>query len=737
MHIHRIDTFLITENVRVEIIYESNPYFTGDPIVAVIRLRHLGSKQELASLEEKLQKVSFDYIKPTSETTTDNNNSNKPVRHSSIGTESLSPLDKTNNSLTPNEEEATKDKKEINLDHGSGVRSEEIHINEGKQSWTRVRSLLNVFRPSMDSKPSIETKKLSENARQEKILKKLMQYHQPVSLMTGFVQFSGVFQYDSKTIDKEKLQKLNTKIVGINDLSSNILPLNNASAKNNLLNNSIRSININDSVDIDISKYFTSNYDNIVGGLSKANATQSVVDINDISFGTSNMNMEADIKKIPTLLIPQSLLFTELTLEAEEIKVFKFTTDPLPMDMCPTYTKSNVLSISYTLDFGVTQFNRSNNKMEKFNVNVPINVGPYVDTSGKEFLCKIDREPIIMESATIKPIIMNTNNSNSTDLSNNSKHKRSIIQRNFSISSTLSGSHSPSLTRRTSSIISNKDFNVGNLEKLRKNFIELCENNSDNSKHIEELVEEQIEFQFNSNEIVVNENLNSFRSKKKKTTTVRDNLANISVQKVRKSSDVSSSKVENEQELIPQLDDLKKIYKINKNGEELAVLRLGKEFFKNSEDIDLILEFNKKFLVNYRITGTNVTLNMVEVLNSKFTTESFKNSQKKGKQNFSQQISEYNAISFDESENIPIKLIIPRTPMNQICSQFSSDIFNIKLVLRIKLIIIKKDEEFLMVKQFEDKSGVLNHSNEYLDGEEFICSIPIPFLPSDHAFGGW
>ena len=50
-----LETQYVGENLKLEVIYESNPCFAGESIQALIRLRHLGSQQAKNQLEAEKQ----------------------------------------------------------------------------------------------------------------------------------------------------------------------------------------------------------------------------------------------------------------------------------------------------------------------------------------------------------------------------------------------------------------------------------------------------------------------------------------------------------------------------------------------------------------------------------------------------------------------------------------------------------------------------------------------------------
>ena len=54
MHTHQIDSFIISENIKLEIVNEANPYFAGEHMSMVIRLRHLGSEEDYKYYKDKI-----------------------------------------------------------------------------------------------------------------------------------------------------------------------------------------------------------------------------------------------------------------------------------------------------------------------------------------------------------------------------------------------------------------------------------------------------------------------------------------------------------------------------------------------------------------------------------------------------------------------------------------------------------------------------------------------------------
>lgn len=94
-------------------------------------------------------------------------------------------------------------------------------------------------------------------------------------------------------------------------------------------------------------------------------------------------------------------------------------------------------------------------------------------------------------------------------------------------------------------------------------------------------------------------------------------------------------------------------------------------------------------------------------------------------------------ICFDECKSVSVKLLPPRSPTNQITGQFKTDVFQHKWMVGLKFVIIAKTESITLDQFYEDKKGILFHSKENLEGEEFTCYVPIPILCTSEDFMGW
>lgn len=156
MHGHRIDSFLIADNVRLEIVHESNPYYAGENVSLVVRLRHLGSAEKHASFKEKIDELHKDIEKR---------------------------IDSSSSIVNDNDENS-------------------------KGPWS-MGSLFNVLKRDNTNEEDIEAQR--EHERYTEYVTKQLQYHKPVELMAGFVQVLGLFQYSPDTIDDSSFDTSSNK----------------------------------------------------------------------------------------------------------------------------------------------------------------------------------------------------------------------------------------------------------------------------------------------------------------------------------------------------------------------------------------------------------------------------------------------------------------------------------------------------------------------------------------------
>ncbi|EDO18226.1 hypothetical protein Kpol_543p56 [Vanderwaltozyma polyspora DSM 70294] len=653
MHTHRIDSFLIAKNVRVEIVHESNPYFAGEPISLVIRVRHLGSQQEFLLLREKIRELQDEFVENLQ------------------SQESL---------------ETTPD---------------DVNRNTDDQGWS-MKSLLSSFtRGSSESlaKEEMERKKeLREN------ITKQIQFHKPVNLISGYVQISGLFQFDGECINEAGFENLGKKKVAMDTSVDNRLL--KGSSKDDKSDSNLESQEYEH-----ISKYINSNYNPITGGLISKEEYELVgSESSNLIVSMSNFGKTSNIKNYPIFLIPQSLLFSELTLDAGEVKTFHFKSNKLPTDLPPSYNNSKTISINYLLEVGVSSVIGTTIRPEL--IKVPINIGPYVSAKGEQYISSLDQEAVILQEGQITEI------------------KQSLKNRRIS---------SISVSSANTSFGHRRSFSIDDSEKiaeLKQNFVALVRENTKEPKDIEELVELQIEKQFGKEdkESELDDPETEYLSKR--ASTVRNNIANL--ENTYDPIDDDTDDGENntgkfESGLIPQLRNLRRNYQINRNGELIAKLSLSKLFYTTSDDIDLVLTFSEDPSNSIKVSAVTVSLESLELANPLYGS----NDADAGSKPKSNQVYETHAICFDDCESIPFKLTLPKSPSNQLTGQFKTDIFQLKWILTFKFVLISKGLDVTMEQFYEDKRGYLLHSKDNIEGDEFICHIPLTLLPSSHAYGGW
>lgn len=282
----------------------------------------------------------------------------------------------------------------------------------------------------------------------------------------------------------------------------------------------------------------------------------------------------------------------------------------------------------------------------------------------------------------------------------------------------------------------------------KKNFIELVESNQNVSRDIDELIDLQMGVQFGkdedssdpepndshfSNEMVTSAE-SSLRSdavtKRRKSYSVRDNISNLE-QKMW--NDCSLVKSDENSNLLPQLINLQNAYQINRNNETMAKVSLSAPFYKTTDDINLVIELDPITTPLLKVTSLTVSLESFEIINPKYKTEG-KGIGSKPKGN---SVYEKHFICFDECKSVSVKLLPPRSPTNQITGQFKTDVFQHKWMVGLKFVIIAKTESITLDQFYEDKKGILFHSKENLEGEEFTCYVPIPILCTSEDFMGW
>ncbi|CCD27009.1 Rgp1p NDAI_0J01170 [Naumovozyma dairenensis CBS 421] len=719
MHSHRIDSFLISDNLRLEIVHELNPYFAGEHISMVFRLRHLGKLQEynniksrVTELEASLKKYHEEQERQQELLEKNKNDQRWSMKsfisafkkdrkdaHGSIETKSEGPREPPKIAI----EEPTDD--ETNEAHTETPREGLDHCPNTKAK--------DDCEPPTEIDPSIETKQNKlDPALTERLIEQLHRqksFHNPIDLISAYVQISGIFQFDPNVINESNFEPLESKIVGVDALSSRY-----------------NSHKTNDKTNDKLSPYFNSNFNTITNGLlsfdykhsDSLNGTSvnAVLDLGNIQ------NIPEKIKQFPILLIPQTLLFSEIFLEPGEVKTFYFKSSKLPKDLCPTYTSSRNISLNYSMEFGTTRIN--NDDMIPYVVQVPIQIAPFINEKGYQYTSVINKKPYILKAGSIKEV------------------RRAQNKRKISTASTVSFSGRRNSSLKGSSISDNHE----NIGKVTQNFIKLVEMNQNGMKHIEELVDLQLEVQFPS-ENDNSENENNITKEEmefldKHTYSVKNNISSLklSAASFNMDTDINNNggddnsnpqTVENKAtSLQPQLLNLQKKYLISKNGHLLARLTFPKLFFTTSDDIDLIVTLVSNPESKKKVTAITVALESFELINPKYNVKSLGDSPVPKRE----RICESHAICFDGCDSVPFKLVIPKTPMSQLPTQFKTDIFQFKWTLSLKFVLVDGKENVIQQKFYEDKKGALFHSNETVEGEFFQCHVPIILLPSSTVF---
>ncbi|QLQ82389.1 hypothetical protein HG537_0H01510 [Torulaspora globosa] len=631
MHSRRIDSFLITDNLRLDIIHESNPYYAGEPISLVVRIKHLGSQDELASLKDGIKKL-----------------------------------------------------------HEKRQSNESVKLREEQKPGWSMKSLLVALKSGQQEGQEVSQAEKEIDERLQMVISKQLQFHKPVELMSGYCQISGVFQFDPEVIDESKMKNLGSKMVGIsNALNQENRP--DSSAFNG--------------PDSSLAKYYNSKHNASALGIgSVADEHAGLNGEGNGVFALGHMDSSIEYGSLPIFLIPQTLLFSEITLEPGKMKSYRFKSTELPRDLAPSYNISKKIAVSYDLEFGVSRLVHGDIKQHV--IRVPITLAPYISNSGCQLTSSLDHPPSIMEPADVKEI----------------KQKPHAQKRS---STTSLGP----ISRRSSTFVATQDTGG-----IIRNFVNLVESNEDGFENIDDLVDSQIEKQFDEDKGAVDnifndqsdESLRHYISKR--AELVQNNVSSL-VSLFGKGE--TGPELNSKSEEIPQLTNLQKTYQINWNGQPITKLFLSKPFFTTSEDIDLVLELDSSLSSMHKVSAVNVSLESFELINRNYAADANALNKPQG-----HQIYECHTICFDECKRVPLKLLIPRNPVHQVPSQFKTDIFQFKWMLTLRFVLIPRSDTYLE-RFYEDAKGTLLHAKETIEGESFLCHIPLIILPTAHTFGGW
>lgn len=641
MHTHRIDSFLLTENLRLEIVHEANPFFAGEPISLVVRIRHLGSQNEYFTINEKIKELQ-------------------------------------------QEIENMRRERQQEVDNGH---------KEDSKPWI-MKSLMKAFNADNHGE-DLSKIGLEKHSKSIELLTKQLSFHKPVELISGYLQVSGVFQFDPEFLREFKMDKTSTNMSGMDGFMNHGGDCQPGIHDKN-----------------DISKFINSKHSpSTVGLASISDERAGLLGEGNSLFAINNNDYNVDSRRTPILLIPQTLLFTEVVLEPGMSKVFRFKTSNLPLDLPPSYNISKNMNVNYNLEFGVSMLFVKDVRQSK--IHVPISIAPYVTANGSQYTFKLNEKLIIMEPGVVKELKQKPN------------QKRP-------------SSSSIGTPRRMSSFMLNQETN-DHAKSVESNFVKLIKSNQNGDKDIEELVDLQMQMQFKdlnqddlsntSNEL--SQNIDTSYSSRK-PNSVANNISNLKSLNSKFFQDTSGEDLEGVNNLVPQISNLQNFYQINWNGQPITKLTLSNPFYTTADDIDLVLTLDPSSPPLHKVSAVTVSLEAFELVNRDYASDSSKISKPQGNQ-----VYEAHAICFDKCDSIPLKLIFPKTPMNQMPSQFRTDVFQFKWMLVFKFVLVPRIENINLEQFYEDKKGVLFHAKETLEGEEFSCHIPIPILPSSGNFGGW
>ena len=598
MHLHRRDRAIIEGNIKLEIIHESNPYFAGEPICLLIRLKHLGSEQQRETIKKKIDALE--------------------QRRREL-------IDSLNND------------------------------NESKP-WL-VKTLWNTFH---------QEERFKDESLQSQIdgLKKKLEFHEAVDLMSCFMQIVGQCAMDDDVIHMDSLSvgSKGPQLVGIGSQ-------NTQSGEDDPLTSIV-------------SSFFNTNLDEESLKASPLMSTETID--------------TKDWIKVPFLLIPQTLLFSELLLQPGETGVFKFNTERLRKDLPPSYTNSAHFNISYITQLGIS-INDPNEIPHQHFFNFPITIYPYVDKNICQYEMPLNRELTISSPGKVQDMgnsVRYTKNRKRTMQS--TQIEEDIRRRSISMIGKTSGPSIESMKNKFKEVVSKWD---------EKEDPELAMNS---------LLEHQFE--------------------KEQPASVRVNLAQFFFEG---KHDLESLTEDPDSKLLSQLHSLQKEYVVKMNEKFICNLELSKPVYSIIDQIDLTLDFESpENDPSFKVTAVTACIETFELINPKFSTE--QNVSKK-KPNGTL-IYESHATNFDECKRISMKLMPQCSPTTMITSQFKTDIFQLKWMLTFKFVMIpisSEKEEYFLDKTYEDKKGTLYHAKKDIEGYNFVFHVPLNVLPTEKQLAGW
>lgn len=315
---------MLLKNVRVEVVYEENPVPADEEVSAIIRFRHFGVPKPVTSIAES---------------------DNESVDQSSITQTEAS----TNGTSTSNG-------------------NSEPQEPEGGWFGRRI------------------SMQLTNSARalfmDDEVQKKPDWRNQPVNLMFGFAQLSGVMTYNPELIDHAQFNEIRKKAA----VSGKIGGLDGFEMSKNdqegllsritggiggMLNSEVNDLHVDDKQK---KKKKTDNIDNVV----------------------------------PFFSTPKTLLFSEQTLKDGETPVF-YLKCKLPKGIPPTFI-GKAVQIKYHLIVGASL----DDKLPKpISLTFPLNVSPHFDQKGYQPIAAIDNFILLSPQSIVSESVISKNGSTS------------------------------------------------------------------------------------------------------------------------------------------------------------------------------------------------------------------------------------------------------------------------------------------------------------------------------------
>ncbi|AMD18972.1 HBR071Wp [Eremothecium sinecaudum] len=603
MRAHKLETVLIRENVRLELLYESNPFFAGEPISLVIKFQHLGSVQGHKHVVEKLEALR-------------NKRSDRQRKQ-----------------------------------------------NDSTKSW--VRSLWNPV--------NLEEKLLEENeGKSISELEKQLEYNKATELLSYYIQLYGSLKFDASVVDASKLQPTR-KIVGLGLKSAREIP--------------------------EAVKSSPSPLSHLVN-----------TDLNDNNKGLhqigSYFDEAQDTAEIPLLIIPQTLMFTELTLQPGEQKVFLFKSARLPKSLPPSYSESKRFNISYRLQIGGMTDIESVVKSVLFNF--PLNISSYVDRKGFQYISQIGQETSFLSPGSVRELDESKRKRSMHSMSTFSRHRHSV-----------------------DNIYSEVTNNLEKASKLKKHFKSLLID-SKGDLDLDNLIGDLMSFQFGKNyktDMGSEEDLSRLLgAEDTEPMNIQDQKTLIKDNPISSGDNSAATK-----EVVNNIfQNLKREFVVNKNGTQICSIELSKTYHYTGEDIDLLIHLVEGS--KHKVTAITTALEVIESLNPDYCINN--NNQSKVKST-SRCVYENHYICFEEISEIPIKLLSYRSPSDIPVGQFETNIFDCKWMISFRFVIIDREDMTTLVEFYEDKKGKLWNAKEQLHGEEFTFRLPVTVVSTEKQFGGW